>query len=107
MRHTVRRRLLFLTAPVIILVAGLAAKADQPAEAAFPGLNGKIAFAAARSGTWEIDLMNPDGTGRAKLPTSTGLDFEPAWSPDGTKIADVCSNFAICVMHADGSAQRA
>ena len=84
---------------------GIARSTFSWAETAAAGQNGKIAFATAKKGRWEIDVMNPDGTGRAKLPTSTGFDFDPAWSPDGTRIADVCSNFTICVMNADGSSQ--
>ncbi len=31
--------------------------------------------------------MNIDGTGLLPLPTMVGGDYDPAWSPDGTKIA--------------------
>jgi large repetitive protein len=41
----VRRRLLFLGVPVIILVAGLASTADRTAEAAFPSLSRKMTSA--------------------------------------------------------------
>jgi hypothetical protein len=54
----VLHRLLFLTAPVIILVVGLAPTSDRPAEAAFPGANGKIVFASNRTGDYEIFVMN-------------------------------------------------
>jgi Tol biopolymer transport system component len=84
---------------------GLARSTFSWAETVATAENGKLAFATAKRGRWQIDVMNPDGTDRAKLPTSTGFDFNPAWSPDGTRIADVCSNFTICVMNADGSSQ--
>lgn len=32
-------------------------------------------------------LINADGTGLKELTPAPGSDFEPAWSPDGTKIA--------------------
>jgi Tol biopolymer transport system component len=32
-------------------------------------------------------IINVDGTGKMPLPTTLGGDFEPAWSPDGSRIA--------------------
>jgi dipeptidyl aminopeptidase/acylaminoacyl peptidase len=54
-----------------------------PAQATFPGANGKIAFA--RSG--DIWTMNPDGTGQVDITNSAAVESSPTWSPDGTKIA--------------------
>ena len=57
--------------------------------------------------------MNADGTGLIKLtnegPYSTWLNSEPAWSPDGSKIAflsDREENWEIWVMNADGTEQK-
>jgi TolB protein len=36
---------------------------------------------------WEIYTMNPDGSGTTRLTNNPAQDSEPAWSPDGTKIA--------------------
>ncbi len=55
--------------------------------AAFPGLNGKIAFETGRDGNSEIYSMNPDGSGQTNLTNNSTVDVNPAWSPDGTKIA--------------------
>src|SRR5437660_453920 len=61
--------------------------ASPPAHAAFPGVNGKIAFHTNRNGNFEIFSMNPDGTGQTNLTNSTTAgDFDPEWSPAGTKI---------------------
>jgi TolB protein len=49
--------------------------------------------------------MAPNGTGLAQL-TSSGVDFDPAWSPDGAKIAFVSERDGrrqIYIMAADGS----
>ena len=31
--------------------------------------------------------MNADGSGQTNLTNNPAFDFDPAWSPDGTKIA--------------------
>jgi Tol biopolymer transport system component len=86
-----------------------------PAGAAFPGANGKIAFVHYPGG--QIYTMNPDGTGPTPLTSGPAVNLEPAWSPDGTKIAFVshrdepnpttCSpcNTEIYAMDADGGNQ--
>ena len=47
----------------------------------------KIAFASAAAGNLDIWLMNADGSSKQRLTTSALEDIEPAWSPDGSKIA--------------------
>lgn len=55
--------------------------------------------------TYNIYVMNPDGTGQTQLTNQTGSRyFKPRWSPGGSKIA--FSNYTdaqIYVMNADGS----
>ena len=61
----------------------------QPVAAAFPGANGKLAFASDRvtpgnpAGDLEIFTMNPDGAGLNQLTYNTANDTDPAWSADG------------------------
>jgi dipeptidyl aminopeptidase/acylaminoacyl peptidase len=57
----------------------------EPAGAAFPGKNGKIAFQCGA----EICTMNPNGQGVDTLTNNSVGDFSPAWSPGGGKIAFV------------------
>jgi Tol biopolymer transport system component len=49
-----------------------------------------------------IDIIKSNGTGRTSLTSGSATDSEPAWSPDGAKIA-FTRNHAIYVMNADGT----
>ncbi len=75
------------------------------------GLDGTIAFHSERSGSFDVWLMNPDGSSLRQLTDDPGVDVEPAWSPDGSKIVFVTSrddpdNTSLYVMNADGTDQR-
>jgi Tol biopolymer transport system component len=47
--------------------------------------DGRIAFASDRSGSSDLYVMSADGSGLERLTTDGGAD--PAWSPDGTRLA--------------------
>jgi Tol biopolymer transport system component len=51
--------------------------------------DGRIAFQSNRDGNFQIWVMNGDGTGVMQLTRTDGCvrNLDPAWSPDGTKIA--------------------
>ena len=74
-----------------------------------PSLESSSAQPRARSDSvWNGDIyvVNADGTGRTRLTRHPAEEFDPAWSPDGTKIA--FSRFAgrryqVFVMDADGT----
>jgi eukaryotic-like serine/threonine-protein kinase len=60
-------------------------------------------------GNVEIYVMNPDGSGQRRLTRNDGADDNPAWSPDGKRIAFTGRRGAavdIYVMNADGTEQR-
>jgi Tol biopolymer transport system component len=65
----------------------------------------KIAFASAREGSFDIYVMNADGTGTKRLTSSDANDQGPTWSPDGSRIAFARSSDGghVWVMNADGT----
>ena len=61
------------TAAVCLLTLG------APAQATFPGQNGRIAFSSDRAGDYEIFSMNADGSGLSRLTNRTGVDEFPRY----------------------------
>jgi hypothetical protein len=90
----VRRR-----TPLLAASALLAALSLAPADAAFQGQNGKIAFERGR----DVWTMNSDGSGATQLTTGGGT-FTPAAGPGGARIA-FARGGDIWVMNADGTGQ--
>src|SRR5262245_61032835 len=96
------RRALWAAALVVLLVR------VGPGAAVLPGENGKIAFASARDGNFEIYAVDPDTTGGARLTNDPATDTDPAWSPDGRRITFTTTrsgNDDIYLMNADGTGQ--
>jgi Tol biopolymer transport system component len=95
--------LLAATVVMAILLGG------EAAEATGPGINGKIAYA--NAGIW---VAGPGGENPTRI-TSSVMDGDPSWSPDGTRIAFTrlngctspeCVFGDVWVMDADGTDQR-
>lgn len=89
-----------LTLSIVVL---LCAASVPPESASF------IVFATNRDGNYEIYVMNDDGTDQKNLTRNPAQDRDPAWSPDGKRIAftsDRDGNNEIYVMNADGRNQR-
>jgi Tol biopolymer transport system component len=76
--------------------------------------NGRVAFVSSEGNAQsDIYTMNPDGSDRKQVTFSQDYEDQPAWSPDGTKIAFASLHLTgnggyneIFVMNADGSDQR-
>ena len=90
-------RRLAIVALVALALAGCWSSGPAPTRSP----EGWIAFVSSTPGGAEgIYVMNPDGSGRRRISTSTGPGL--AWSPDGSLLA-FTSNPGISVMNADGS----
>jgi TolB protein len=71
----------------------------------------QIAFASDRGGDQQIYLMGAGGGGAKRISFGSGRYATPVWSPRGdliafTRYAGETANFAIGVMHPDGSGER-
>ena len=72
---------------------------------------GRVAFHSERTGNFEIWTMQGDGLDLRQLTSETTRNVEPAWSPDGERIAfasarDDPDNLQLYQMNTDGSDQR-
>lgn len=98
--------------PVLIVGLTLLAVGTGPAQAAFPGGNGRIAFSSTNgSGQSTLTSVQADGTGRQSLGPGTGTaSFSPAYSANGKKIAYTYSRGEIgddiYLANADGTRAR-
>jgi WD40-like Beta Propeller Repeat len=63
----------------------------------------RIAFSSVKNGNGAIMVVNPDGSDLIRLSPSAGGDFNPVWSPDGSKLLFRTSTGGLWVMNADGS----
>jgi WD40 repeat protein len=85
---------------------------------AFSPDGGMIAFTSDRTGTWQVYVMNADGSGQTQLTfDAQPKDQVPDWSPDGREIAYLADTHGVAdtvspswgdiwVMNADGSEQH-
>ena len=77
-----------LRRPATLLTAGLVFVLLSLGQAtAFPGANGRIAFASDRDGDFDIYTLPAGGGSATQVVNAAGSDTQPAFSPDGTQIA--------------------
>jgi len=91
----------------VLFASLLAALAAGGAGATFAGANGRIAFTMrTETGDFDVYTIEPDGSAVVQVTTDPARDFNPRWSPDGTRIAFSSNrdgDFDIYVVAADGS----
>lgn len=64
------------------VVSFVAPGSPRPAGAAYPGINGKIAFHSDRDGVGlEVYVMNADGSGQTHLTSNTSREYGADWRP--------------------------
>ena len=69
----------------------------------------KIAFVSDRSGSGQIYTMNADGSEPMQVTRSSGDNYSPNWSPDGSQIVFAINSGArshVWITNADGSGSR-
>src|SRR5215212_2741798 len=113
MGRIVHLRVAALMAVTVALTIGVAlVGVEEPAHAAFPGENGRIAYYSCGDRDLamecEIYTIPPSGGSPTQLTNNTATDIYPAYSPDGTKItfARWNADYEIWVMSHDGTSER-
>jgi Tol biopolymer transport system component len=96
---------------IIIAVGSVPSSRPAPIDGGSTARAGeeRIAFYSSRSGSAQIYIMNPDGSGLRRLTTNSAKDRSPVISPDGSRIAfasDRDGASRIYIMNVDGSGQR-
>lgn len=90
-----RTRSRFAAVGVTAVLAACFSAFSDPSGAVVPGRNGKIVYTSYAGGDGEIWIMNGDGSKPTPLTNNALTDVDPAWSPDGTKIAYSSENVNI------------
>jgi hypothetical protein len=85
----------------VLVAIGAALVLATPGYAAFPGLNGKIAFERYGTTVNRLHAINPDGSGDVTVPTTNDYAATPSWSADGRRIAFSCWFGGTCVKDLD------
>jgi TolB protein len=103
-------RPIWMALAVVVIGAGIiyAVSATRPTPEAAPiaASTGRLAASLGQEGDTEIVLIDSDGSALTRLTRRPGLDIDPAWSPDGQRIAFAAEiaprQIAIGVIDANG-----
>ncbi len=69
----------------------------------------QIVYQSTTGGSWDLYVINADGSGKRQLTTDPAVEGLPSWSPDGQWIAyvsDAGGSWGIWLIRADGSERR-
>lgn len=81
------RALVLLAAVALSAALLMLAAASKPAQAAFPGTNGKVAFRhQTGNSSGDIYTINPNGSSAEPLTANNAAEHDPAWSANGRKV---------------------
>jgi hypothetical protein len=84
----------------------------QEPEAAHPDwspVGNQIVYQSPKSGSWDLYLINADGSNQRQLTHDPAIEGLPAWSPDGQWVAYLSNaggNWGIWLIRADGSQRQ-
>ncbi|TMK85587.1 MAG: hypothetical protein E6G40_08835 [Actinobacteria bacterium] len=93
---------------VAVAVVSFVLQRRSTSEAKFPGSNGLIAFDASIGGDFDLFRVESDGSHMKRIFDSEVNEYDPAWSPDGSKVmytSDLYGTRDIFVANADGTGQ--
>jgi Tol biopolymer transport system component len=105
-RLALNRKLSHVRAALILLFV---LASTSVARATYKGANGRIAFTAHTTGTWQLYTMNRDGSDVfqvTNLPPTDNLSWFPDYSPDGKRIVfchDMTGAIELYVINVDGT----
>lgn len=93
------KRLALVAVAVAAVLAGSAGAAERG--------DLHVAFVGAEDESFAIHVARADTSGRHRLTSlQPALEFDPAWAPDGSRLALTCGNYELCVASADGKVVR-
>lgn len=85
---------------------GVLVQDDQAAHPDWSPISDQIVYQSSVGGSWDLYVVNADGTESRQLTNDPAIEGLPAWAPDGqwiTYLSDAGGNWGIWVVRGDGS----